>query len=158
MKNLVADKKRMHLYLGSQRLQIYRTKMTNSQVVRQRQQLSTVVSQNSCSQNYGRFSILFFFVIHVTIGGWGGRSTLRFFSVMKFTYGSNFSLKMFFFFLSIKYIGNKSLNFSLRSLFFVQCRLNVFRSALVLRNVPCPEKFMVTLLLVVVVSQQDGVT
>ena len=28
--------------------------------------------------------------------------------------------------------------------FFVCCRLNVYRSALIFRNLPCPEKFLVT--------------
>ena len=35
-------------------------------------------------------------------------------------------------------------NFSLRGLLFVCCRLNVYRSALIFRNLPCPEKFLVT--------------
>ena len=44
-----------------------------------------------------------------------------------------------------KRILEKSLQtFSLRSLSFVCCRLNIYRSALIFRNRPCPEKFLVT--------------
>ena len=39
-------------------------------------------------------------------------------------------------------------NFFLRSLFLVCYRLNVYQGALILRNLPCPEKFLVTRLVV----------
>ena len=44
-----------------------------------------------------------------------------------------------------KCISEKYLrNFSLRSLSFVCCRLNIYQSALIFSNLPCPEKFLVT--------------
>ena len=43
-----------------------------------------------------------------------------------------------------KHIYEKKLqNFSLQGLLFVCCRLNVYQSALIFRNLPCPEKFLV---------------
>ena len=46
---------------------------------------------------------------------------------------------------SFKRILEKNLrNFSLRRLSFVCCWLNIYQSALFFRNLPCPEKFLVT--------------
>ena len=53
--------------------------------------------------------------------------------------GSIFHLKCCF-----KRIQEKNIrNFSLRSLLFVYCRLSVYRSALIFKNLPCPEKFLI---------------
>ena len=54
----------------------------------------------------------------------------------RFIYGFNFSFKIMFY----AYLSN----FSLQGLFSVCFRLNVYRSAFIFRNLPCPEKFLVT--------------
>ena len=46
------------------------------------------------------------------------------------------------------YLGKKSPKPFPEGPFFLVLQLNVYRSALILRNFPCPEKFLVTLLLV----------
>ena len=69
----------------------------------------------------------------------GGRSALPFFPVMKFTYESNFSLNMLFF-LSVKYIGNKSPNFSLRSLFLRAMQIKCFSKCHCFKKRPLPQK------------------
>ena len=61
-------------------------------------------------------------------------------TLIVFIYGLNFSLKMLF----EEYLGKKSPKFYQWRLSVVCCRLNVYRSDLVLINLPCPKKFLVT--------------
>ena len=61
-------------------------------------------------------------------------------SLTRFIYGFNFSFKMLF----QAYLGKYLQHFSLRSLSFVCCRWNIFQSALIFINLPCPEKLLVT--------------
>ena len=64
-----------------------------------------------------------------------GKST-----VIAVIYGINFSFKMQF----LSFSRRKSRNFSLLGFSFLCCRWNVYQSALISRNLPCLDKFLVT--------------
>ena len=61
-------------------------------------------------------------------------------ALIRFIHGLDFSFKMLF----KVYLGKKSPKFFPVGPFFLVLQLNVYRNVLILRNLPCPEKFLVT--------------
>ena len=71
-------------------------------------------------------------------------------ALTSFIYGYNFSFKMLF----QAYLGKNLRSFSLQGLSFVCCRLNLYRSALIFRDLPSPEKFLVICLIKIYLELQ----
>ena len=71
-------------------------------------------------------------------------------ALSRFIYGFNFSFKMLFY----VYLGKKSLRCFPVGPSFVCCRLNIYQSAFIFRNLPCPQKFLITCLKVQIFRRQ----